>query len=63
MKRILTALIFALGMTAHALTAVTMVSPAPGSALTSSTVTFTWNAGPDGISTGVRYFEWRFVVP
>ena len=48
MKRIVTALIFALGMAAHALTPTTMVSPAPGSALTSSTVTFTWNAGPVG---------------
>jgi len=48
MKRIVTALIFAFGMAARALTPTTMVSPAPGSALTSTTVTFTWAAGPAG---------------
>jgi hypothetical protein len=47
-KFALTLLTFALGMTARALTPTTMTSPAPGSTLTSTTVTFTWNAGPAG---------------
>ena len=45
-KLALTLLLFALA--AHGLTPTTMTSPVPGSALTSTTVTFTWNAGPTG---------------
>ncbi len=43
---ILTPLLFALA--AHAVTAVTMVSPTPGSTLSSPSTTFTWAAGATG---------------
>jgi hypothetical protein len=49
-KQLALAITLALGLTAAAQTptAVTMISPAPGSTLTSPTITFTWNAGAAG---------------
>jgi hypothetical protein len=50
-KKFALAIILALGSAAvahAAVTGTTMVSPAPGSTLTSPTITFTWNAGAAG---------------